>query len=518
MDAFKHQQIELDLYGDEPNRGLLWGTGTGKTKGVLDKIGRAYAQGRIDAVLAVSPKNAVANFLAECRKHLVAEGYRGEAYHTNRAKTKKQQALLSALAEHGRLAILSMSYDSLSTDAGLKAALAFLRKRRVAVILDEAHRIKSSPRTTRRTRHAMKLSRFAEERSILSGTLSDESPFDVYEPVNWLDEDFWERELGIRTRTAFRRRFGVFNRGYNKKQGREFDQLVGYKNLEQLRDALRKITTRVTKESAGLNLPPKLYSQAVFEMTREQRKIYEALRDHYLVELDDGREMTAGMALTRLLRLQQIANGYMVPDQEPDEEIKPDPIPIPGKNPRLEMLKDLVEDTPDRCIIWAVYRHDFEQIMSVLPAGSFVTFYGATSDEDRWAAEATFQGRWTPTLIALRDGISEDEAIRLYGEDGIVVPEDERPQFFVANPQCASEALTLTAATRVIYYSSSFKLTQRKQSEDRCHRIGQHNPVSYVDLVAAGTVDEYIIDRLVKKHDISALVMGDERTTWLERS
>ena len=67
----------------------------------------------------------------------------------------------------------------------------------------------------------------------------------------------------------------------------------------------------------------------------------------------------------------------------------------------------------------------------------------------------------------------------------------------------------------MIYYSSSFDLEHRVQSEDRCHRIGQKNPVLYVDLISTGTIDEKIVAALRSKIDIGATVLGEEARQWL---
>ena len=63
----------------------------------------------------------------------------------------------------------------------------------------------------------------------------------------------------------------------------------------------------------------------------------------------------------------------------------------------------------------------------------------------------------------------------------------------MGNTQTGGYGITLTAASNVIYYSNSYDLEKRLQSEDRAHRIGQHKPVTYVDLIAEKTVDEKII-------------------------
>ena len=67
----------------------------------------------------------------------------------------------------------------------------------------------------------------------------------------------------------------------------------------------------------------------------------------------------------------------------------------------------------------------------------------------------------------------------------------------------------------VVYYSNSFDLEKRLQSEDRAHRIGQTKNVTYIDLIAVKTVDEKIVKALRDKIDISTQVLGEEVKKWL---
>jgi SNF2 family DNA or RNA helicase len=92
---------------------------------------------------------------------------------------------------------------------------------------------------------------------------------------------------------------------------------------------------------------------------------------------------------------------------------------------------------------------------------------------------------------------------------------DSELRFFVANPSTGGYGLTLTAAHTTVYYSNSFDLEKRLQSEDRAHRIGQTKNVTYIDLMAVGTVDEKIVKALRSKIDIATQVLGEEIKAWL---
>ena len=85
----------------------------------------------------------------------------------------------------------------------------------------------------------------------------------------------------------------------------------------------------------------------------------------------------------------------------------------------------------------------------------------------------------------------------------------------MGQPKTGGYGITLTSATTVIYYSNSYDLEIRLQSEDRAHRIGQENKVTYIDLVAPNTIDEKILTALRAKIDIASQVLGEDARAWL---
>ena len=139
-------------------------------------------------------------------------------------------------------------------------------------------------------------------------------------------------------------------------------------------------------------------------------------------------------------------------------------------------------------LIWATYVHNIESIKQTLGdlygKDSVVSIYGKDSVEDRKLAVASFQ-------------------------------HNDRCRFLVGNPSTGGYGLTLTAARNVIYFSNSYNLEVRKQSEDRAHRIGQKNKVSYIDLIVPNSIEMMIISALKRKVKLSAQTLGEEAKKWL---
>jgi SNF2 family DNA or RNA helicase len=249
--------------------------------------------------------------------------------------------------------------------------------------------------------------------------------------------------------------------------------------LDELQKKLNKFAFRVTKDEC-LDLPDKVFVRREIELTPEQKKYYEQMKLMALSMMDDGSLMTTNNALTQIMRLQQILCGHTKLDT--GEEVQ-----IPSK--RIDELMAVLAESSGKVIIWANFRQDIEHITLAIQKEygmtSVATYYGGTSDEDRETAKIRFQ--------------DENDDLR----------------FFVGNPSTGGMGLTLTAAHTMVYYSNSYDLAKRLQSEDRAHRIGQTHKVTYIDLVVPGTVDEKIVKALRSKIDIASEVMGEKLREWL---
>ena len=89
---------------------------------------------------------------------------------------------------------------------------------------------------------------------------------------------------------------------------------------------------------------------------------------------------------------------------------------------------------------------------------------------------------------------------------------------FVGNSRTGGFGITLTEANTVIYFSNNYDLEIRLQSEDRAHRIGQKNNVTYIDLVSPKTIDDKILTALENKQNIANTVLGEELKEWFSET
>ena len=364
-----------------------------------------------------------------------------------------------------------MNIEALSTVKGQRYLAAVLKMSKAFLVLDESTAIKNPK--AKRTKAILKMSPLAKYRRILTGFPVTQSPMDLWSQCHFLDN----RLLGECGDNffQFQYRYAVMKR--QTFGAHSFNRVVGYRNLDQLSDILQSFSSRLLKHEC-LDLPDKLYVQRHVTLTPDQKRIYTEVKEFALAVLDEDKFMTAPNAMTQLLRLQQILSGHT----KTDEGLLVD---IPDN--RLSELMDCLEEIEGKVIIWSRFRYDMKRITEALSktygSSSTVTYYGDTTDEERTTAIERFQ--------------------------------DGDARFFVGNPQTGGYGITLTAATTVIYFANSFDLAVRMQSEDRAHRIGQKNNVTYIDLIAEGTIDEKIVKALRSKMDIASTVMGEDLREWL---
>jgi hypothetical protein len=82
-------------------------------------------------------------------------------------------------------------------------------------------------------------------------------------------------------------------------------------------------------------------------------------------------------------------------------------------------------------------------------------------------------------------------------------------QVLIGTAQTGGMGINLTRAERVIYYSNDYSLINRLQSEDRAHRSGQANKVSYYDIIAKDTIDIGILNILMSKKNVADIITRD---------
>jgi SNF2 family DNA or RNA helicase len=468
---YAHQITALEKSWNKIAYGYFMEMGTGKSKVLVDNIAMLYDAGKINGALIIAPKGVYRNwYSSEIPIHLASHIQHKMVLwtaSTSKTKDKEYQQLFESDYD---LHILVMNVEAFSTKKGIDFASKFLRTHKTIMAVDESTTIKTP--SAKRTKAIVDLGTKAHYRRILTGSPVTKSPLDLYTQCAFLHEDL----LGFSSFYAFRNRYAhMIDRNFG---GRRVQIVGSYQRLDELADILNKFSYRVLKEDC-LDLPEKIYIKREIELTDEQEKAYATMKSAALASIK-GKLATAPHVLTQMMRLHQITCGHLKTDEGDITELKSN---------RLDELMDVLEEVEGKAIIWANYIYDIEHIVTEIKKkygdDSVVQYYGAIASEQRQTNIEKFQD-----------------------------PKSNY-RFFVGNPQTGGYGITLTCANTVIYYSNGYDLEKRLQSEDRAHRIGQKKSVTYVDLIAAKTIDEKIVKALRAKINIASTIMGEELKDWI---
>lgn len=476
-----HQLVGLDRMDRRRAYALFCEQGTGKTWMLLADAERLFERGLIAQVLVIAPRGVHTNWVRrEIPAHLSVE-HEALAYIPNARMwwTKKFKALLAPRRERA-LRVFSMNIDAAVTKRGNALAKAFLANGDTMLVVDESQRIKNPSAV--RTKRVLELGSLAKVRRIASGTPLTNAPPDLFAQFEFLRSGI----LGTTSYRAFVSEYAQLIPSNDRRMvairrkirsGVPEPQIVDrdsegrrlWRNLDKLNALIEPHCYRVTRAEC-LDLPEKIYQTHYFSLSADQRARYELLQHRLRFELEG--ETLSFQRIAAVTKLQQVTSGFIMVEGEP-REFAEEP------NPRLEAFIDAIEDIELPCIVWTKFHAEMDALAAALHKLDFsvVRYDGRTNAADREAAVDRFQN----------------------GD----------AQFFLGEPSSGGVGLTLTAARTVIYYSNSYNMEHRAQSEDRAHRIGTKTNVVYIDLVAEDTIDEQITRALQDKADVAATVLGD---------
>jgi SNF2 family DNA or RNA helicase len=465
---FAHQSKALEMSWDKEVFAYFMEMGTGKSKVLIDNIAILYNAGKINGALIIAPKGVYKNwFDSEIPNHLPDYVEKKMGLWKTDPNAKDLKPLFSTGAE---LHILIMNVEAFSTKKGVDFAKKFLSCHKTIIGIDESTTIKNP--MAKRTRAIIELGLKCKFKRILTGSPVTKSPLDLFSQCYFLSPFLLGHEsfYTFKTRYAITKQVNV--------SGRMIQLVVGYRNLPELSEKVKPFSYRVLKDDC-LDLPKKTYMKRIVQLTDEQKRLYKTMKEKAIAFLN-GKMVSTAAVITQLMRLHQITCGHFKSDDGDVQDVKSN---------RLNELMDVLEEVEGKAVIWAHYRYDIEKIVESIikqyGENSVVTYYGDTSTEDRQLAIKKIQDPNSPV------------------------------RFIVGTPQTGGYGITLTGASTMIYYSNGYDLEKRQQSEARIDRIGQEKPMTYIDIIAEGTVDDKIVQSLRKKVNIATEIMGEELKDWI---
>lgn len=218
--------------------------------------------------------------------------------------------------------------------------------------------------------------------------------------------------------------------------------VVGYKNVDRFKAKLREYGAVFMKTEEVLDLPEQLDNVIKVESTKEYKKFVK----NRLIEID-GKELVGDTSLTKLLYQRQLASQY--------------------NSNKTTMLRDLLESTNDRVIIFYNFNEELEKI------------------EDMCIR--------MERPVSVVNGQRKD--LKCYEKD--------QDSVTLIQYQAGAMGLNLQKANKIIYFSLPLSSELFEQSKKRIHRIGQKNSCFYYYLITERSIEEKIYEVLGQRRDFT---------------
>lgn len=340
------------------------------------------------------------------------------------------------------------------------------------IIFDECHYLKSH--NSRRTKACVMLSDKCEYIIMLTGTPILNKVTDIFSQFKILDK-------GV----TFGTNFYVFqskymydaNAGWAGKPGHFPDYRANPSTYPELQEKIYKKGMRVLMKDC-IDLPPLIKLKELVPFGSEQKKAYDEMEKNLIAfvntKSNESEAVVAQMAMTKALRMLQIASGYVETEQGTVHEFK--------DNPKLDRLEEMLDEVArdNKVIIWCSYRHNYVMVERICKKLG-LKYVFLTGDQN------TKQ---------------KGESIEAFNKDPSV-------NAIIANRASGGVGCNLTAASYSYVYSRNFSLAEELQSEARNYRGGSqiHDRIVKVDLATKDSLDEQVLEALSNKHDVSKQIL-----------
>jgi SNF2 family DNA or RNA helicase len=466
---FKWQQQAYDKFFNDGLTGfaLLADPGCGKTYAAITILRTLAATKNTSRVLVICPSVVINNWKAETVKYSEHKDDLGKVFPLTDAKKRVQT--MSEIAHLGYSGVVVTNYESFDNEVFYGLVSKWLPH---VIVCDELHRIKSYK--SKRAKNIVKLGERASFRLGLTGSAILNSPMDLFMQWKFIDQG-----------KSFGTNFFNFRNAYffdaNSKWAGKANYFPKWEpnpgKFHQLSDSIKRSSIRVVKDEC-LDLPPLIKKTIKLQMSPKQKRAYEQMHRDFIAFVDNGGDrpaaVVAQLALTKALRLMQIASGFAAVE-EGEGVVFPE-------NPKLDAIEKILEDNPDaKVIIWCSYKANYtaigERLTKLKVPHVFIT--GEQDAKEKQQAIDSFQN-------------------------------DPKIPVVVANRRSGGIGINLTASPLSVTFSRNFSLEEELQSEARNYRSGSeiHESITQIDLIMEGTIEEQIVEALKNKSNISEIILA----------
>ena len=499
---YRHQLEGIKSLITHPAFALWDEMGSGKTAQVINAACALHRASEIDCVLVIAPASVRSVWLNETYGEIKKHAWRPSIVCEYHSQTKIVWQTGDPTDAH-RLTWIVTNYEYVRPTNGQNHRsdnLAFLLNnyKRVMMVLDESSSIKSS--SSSQYKAVKELRQLCARCVILNGTPISNNPLDLWAQLDVLDKNI----LGSHYRNFYHFRYTHCNFG-----GWRNKQILGWRDLDRMQAVIAPYCLRRLKRDC-MDLPPKLGgldgTPIIREVPLQQRtwSLYKHLRNEAILSLPDTPEILESNGAVRMLRLAQITSGHISRQQsgetlDPQQPLLLEPLIDIISHEKLDYTVDYLKEwsSAEASIVWCRFRPERERLAKLLRDAGITTYeiYGGQGAKEREVAKQAF----LPTARGTGRRV------------------------LIAQPHAGGKGLDFSAATEAIYQSNDWSLEWRQQSEDRSHRGGTIERVTYLEILATGpngqkTIDHTILNALRGKQNLAAWTCAAWRKALMEEA
>lgn len=319
------------------------------------------------------------------------------------------------------------------------------------IVVDEVH--KCSNKQSQQGSNFLKLK--GKYKIAATGTLLTNAPVNAYLPLKWLDID--------------KSNLTIYKRQYCEFGGFGGHEIIGYKNLDILKEEIELNSLRRTKEEVLKDLPEKTIIREIITLSDEHRKFYQDVK-HGVKEECNKINLNTSNLLSLVTRLRQATAC-----------------------PQILTTNTIKSSKLERCI---------ELTNDLISRGEKVVIFSTFKESVKYLAELLKDYK---PLICTGDSKQQeiDEAVDIFQKD-------PAKKLIIATHQKMGTGVTLNSASYMIFIDTPFTAAQFAQACDRIYRIGTKRPVFIYNLICEDTIDERVAQIVDKKQAISDYIIDDK--------
>ena len=524
---FEHQKLARNKFKDLDEIALFFEMGCGKSVTSLSIMIDKYKEGKIDSLLIVAPNDVHKQWFDDlCNDDALLSQILEQEHVPCTGQIiggRGGQKQFYDFDDDGKLHIVCVNIDTFSQPHKWEVIVDWVNKNKTAIIIDEATSIKN-PNSKRSQRMLYEFNDVMKKRNtvlfsgkkpntsvrcVLTGTPVSNGPMDLWSIMEFIKPNYFGRNYysfmnyygmhtklkldtgqqisvlltektwhGIKGCKDYAEAFNTFGCSEDTYMTvMHQDHYIGpYKHADELKQLLEPVAV-FAKLTDCVDMPPVHYITKEVPLSDAQKACYNDMKHDLLATYDDN-VATAKNKLVVTLRLQQIASGFIMGHKEINPEdidlpcwsdteaadeydVTPDEVIWLGDtNPKLEQLKRDVAELDKPLLILTRFSAEAAKIYDIL--------------KDDYSCMLFTGWKTTGSIEKFKDG---------------------EFQIMVANTTKIARGFNLQIAHTTIYYSNTFSMELRQQSEFRTFRMGQKYPCTYIDYVSC-EVDKTIADAL----------------------